>query len=59
MSEIDTHTPGPTATITRRTTLAWRTDADREAAGTPFPRAASGLARHGAELVMEIGRAHV
>ena len=52
MSEIDTHTPGPTATITRRTTLAWRTDADREAAGTPFPRAASGLARHGAELVM-------
>lgn len=48
MNEIDT----PSATITGRATLAWRTDADREAAGTPFPRAASGLARWGAELVM-------
>ncbi len=48
MSEIDI----PHATIHRRVTLAWRSEVDREAAGTPFPRAASGLARLGPDLVM-------
>jgi len=41
MSEIDV----PTALVSARVPLAWRSAHDREVAGMPHPRAASGLAR--------------
>lgn len=51
MSAIDT-LPEAIAPIRRRLALAWRTGADRARAGTPHPRAASGLARWGADLAL-------
>lgn len=50
MNTIDEHVAP--ATIVRRQRLAWRSAHDRDRAGTPHPRAASGLARWGAALAL-------
>ena len=46
MNEIDRHLePHRVAAVVRRVPLAWRDAATQMRAGTPHPRAASGLAR--------------